>query len=136
MIWDLPHPTHRRFLESLSPVPHLEAVITGRYIGFLQSLKNSQKSLLTLIFSSCSEDQSSLTGQNLSFLLKKYKKFQISELITDKEVIKKSEIFPLPVEEGWKVNMIEEISLVKKEQIDMEFELDDLDDILLYICTC
>ena len=136
MIWDLPHPTHRRFLESLSPVPHLEAVITGRYIGFLQSLKNSQKSLLTLIFSSCSEDQSTLTGQNLSFLLKKYKKLHIAELISDKEVIKKSEIFPLPVEEGWKVNMIEEISLVKMEQIDMEFELDDLDDILLYICTC
>ena len=72
----------------------------------------------------------------MSFLLKKYKKLHIGELISDKEVIKKSEMFPLPVEEGWKVNMIEEISLVKKEQIDMEFELDDLDEILLYICTC
>ena len=30
MIWDLPHPTHTRFLESLSPVPHLETVLHSR----------------------------------------------------------------------------------------------------------
>ena len=29
MIWDLPHPTHTRFLESLSPVPHLEPSFIG-----------------------------------------------------------------------------------------------------------
>ena len=34
IIWDLPHPTHTRFLESLSPVPHLESTLYARYIGF------------------------------------------------------------------------------------------------------
>ena len=38
MIWDLPPPTHKYLLESLSPVPHLESVLTGRYIGFLENL--------------------------------------------------------------------------------------------------
>ena len=46
MIWDLPAPTHTCYLESLSPVPHLEAVLTGRYIGFIQNLLCSKKSLL------------------------------------------------------------------------------------------
>ena len=41
MVWDLPPPTHKNLLEPLSPVPHLESVLIGRYIGFLQSLAQS-----------------------------------------------------------------------------------------------
>ena len=49
IIWDLPHPTHARFLESLSPVPHLEAVLMVHYIGFIGNLAKSQKNLIRLI---------------------------------------------------------------------------------------
>ena len=74
MIWDLPHSTHTRFVEPLSPVPHLEAVLMSRYIGFVENLMKTKKSLLRLILNSCCADLSSQTGQNMEFLLKKYKK--------------------------------------------------------------
>ena len=50
IIWDLPHPTHTRFLESLSPVPHLESTLNARYIGFADSLAKSSKPLISLLF--------------------------------------------------------------------------------------
>ena len=72
MIWDLPHATHNRFLESLSPVPHLDSVLMGRYIGFIESLHKSNKVAVQLLFNAIREDLSSLTGQNLNFSLNKY----------------------------------------------------------------
>ena len=63
IIRDLPHPTHTRYLESFSPVPHLEAVLMGRYMGFIDNLAKSKKSLLRLIFNSCSSYQISLPAR-------------------------------------------------------------------------
>ena len=135
MIWDLPHPTHTRFLESLSPVPHLEAVLTGRYIGFIQNLWKSKKTLLSLIFSSCFQDLRSLTGQNLRFLLQKHGKLSLADLIADRVVIKKSRVYPLSDEEVWKSKLMEDICLLKKDQLEFAFDLENLDDILQHICT-
>ena len=134
-IWDLPHPTHTRYLESLSPVPHLEAVLTGRYLGFIQNLWKSKKTLLNLIFSSCFQDLRSLTGQNLRFLLQKHGKLSLADLIADRVVIKKSRVYPLPDEEVWKTKIIEDICLLKKDQLEIAFDLENLEDILQHICT-
>ena len=56
MIWNLPHKTHTRFLESLTSVPHLESTLMSRYIGFIDNLVKSKKSLLKLIFTSLLTD--------------------------------------------------------------------------------
>ena len=135
IIWDLPHPTHTRYLESLSPVPHLEAVLMGRYIGFIENLAKSQKSLLKLIFNSCSMDKGSLTGQNVAYLLQKYGKLSVAELTTDKQSIKVARVYPLQRDEFWKIAMIEEITLLKKGLVDIDFDLDNLTEILEHICT-
>jgi hypothetical protein len=135
MIWDLPHSTHTRFVESLSPVPHLEAVLMSRFIGFVENLFKSKKSLLRLIFSSCSSDLGSLTGQNLDFLLKKYKKLTVKELTLAKRLVKKARVYPFQSHENWKVNLVEEISLIKADLMEIDFDLEDLEEILEYICT-
>ena len=101
IIWDLPHPTHTRFLESLCPVPHLESVLTGRYIGFAQNLARSNNKLVNLLFHSCFTDMSSVTGQNLNFLLVKYQKSSLADLFMEKNNIKKSRVYNLPSEETW-----------------------------------
>ena len=88
IVWDLPHPTHTRFLESLSPVPHLESILARRYIGFSQGLAKSAKPVIKLLFNSCISDLGSQTGQNIDFLLQKYSKRNFSELLTDKNFIK------------------------------------------------
>ena len=135
IIWDLPHPTHTRFLESLSPVPHLESVLLGRYIGFIENLLLTKNNLLQLIFNSCSADLHSLTGQNLAYLLQKYKKPSFPALTADKRIIKKERIYPFLKEETWKLNLMEEISLLKKSHLEIDFNFDDLEEILEYVCT-
>ena len=135
MIWDLPHSTHTRFVEPLSPVPHLEAVLMSRYIGFVENLMKTQKSLLRLILNSCCADLSSQTGQNLEFLLKKYKKLTAKELILSKKQVKSAPVYPISSQENWKVNLAEEISLIKAGLMDIDFDIEDLEEILEHICT-
>ena len=95
IIWDLPHSTHTRSLESLCPVPHLESVLHGRSIGFIQNLSRSSKQLVKLLFHSCSYDMSTVTGQNLKFLLQKYSKQNMTALISEKDIIKNSRVYIL-----------------------------------------
>ena len=135
MIWDLPHSTHTRFVEPLSPVPHLEAVLMSRYIGFVENLMKTKKSLLRLILNSCCADLSSQTGQNLEFLLKKYKKLTAKELILSKKQVKSAPVYPISSQENWKVNLAEEISLIKAGLMDIDFDIEDLEEILEHICT-
>ena len=119
----------------MSPVPHLESVLTGRYIGFVQSLLNSKKPLLKLLFSSSIADLSSVTGQNVNFLLHRHNKPNLQAMAQEKNLLKRLRISPLPKEELWKVQLIEEISLVKNDQIELEFDDKDLEDILEFVCT-
>jgi hypothetical protein len=107
----------------------------GRYIGFIENLAKSKKSLLKLIFNSCSSDHSSLTGQNLAYLLLKYGKSSVKELTMDKQSIKTARVYPLQNDEVWKTNLIEEITLMKIGLLDIDFDLDSMTDILENICT-
>ena len=74
IIWDLPYATHTRFLESLNVIPHLESVLNGRYVGFVNNLLHTEHSLLGLLFSSCKDNVSTQTGQNIRYLLDKHKR--------------------------------------------------------------
>ena len=88
-----------------------------------------------MLFRSCSSNLNSVTGENLHFLLTKYDKHSFSALVADKHIIKKARVSTLPPEESWKINDIEEISLAKKSHLDLNFDEENLDEILEYICT-
>ena len=135
IIWDLPFATHTKFLESLSPVPHLESVLTGRYIGFIDNLLRSSNPALNFIFRSCKSNLSSKTGQNIEYMMKKHKVDSLVDLVTEKDSLKKQRVYPLPEEESWKITLIKEIALAKMGQLDIEFDENNLDEILEAICT-
>ena len=135
MIWDLPHATHTRLLEDLSPVPHLEHVLFARYIGFIHNLRNSSKDLLQLIYISCSSNLGSVTGQNLRFLTEKFNLQDVGQLIDLKTKLKTMKVYPLLDQEKWKITLIEEVALLRKNLLDLDFDQDQLDSILDYICV-
>ena len=135
IIWDLPHSTHTRFLERLSPVPHLESILAGRFIGFAQNLSKSAKPLIRLLFNLCSPDIGSQTGQNINYLLQKNSKQTLTELVNDRNIVKKTILTPISETESWKLKIIEEVSLVRKGQLEVDFDDLMLDEILDYICT-
>ena len=88
-----------------------------------------------MIFLSSNADLSSLTGQNVNFLMYKYKKTDLKALVMAKNSIKKARVHPLPHDESWKINILQEICLLKKDHIDIEFDEKNLDDILEFVCT-
>ena len=53
MSWNLPYSTHTRLLEPLSPIPYLGSILESRYLGFLESLSNSNKHFLKQMFETC-----------------------------------------------------------------------------------
>ena len=72
IVYDLPYQTHKRFVESLTEFPHVQSMLFGRYIGFLENLKNSRKSEIRLLYNMCSNNMLSNTGENISFLMTTY----------------------------------------------------------------
>ena len=78
---------------------------------------------------------STVTGQNLKFLLLKYSKQDMTALFCEKDVIKSSRVNILQENELWKVNLMEDFSLVKKNLLELPFEIENLDEILDDICT-
>ena len=135
IIWDLPYSTHKRFIESLTEVPHLQSTLHSRYVGFISSLNNSSKPQIQVLFNMCYKNQMSNTGRNTSELLHHYKTDSLENLIEKKQLIKKKRVNPLEEGEDWKVKFIEELSLIKKGFLDIDMEESDIDIMLNIICT-
>ena len=135
LIWNLPISTHTRFLESLSPIAHLEATLLSRYIGFVESLSRCSKPIITMLFSSVRGNLSSMTGNNITYLLDKYDKPNLKDLIMEKFRVRKARVNPISEDEEWKVKVIEEISLILKGYLEMEFDIPHLEEILSVVCT-
>ena len=72
---------------------------------------------------------------NLKFLLQKYSKQNMTALFSDKAVIKNSRMYILQENELWRVNLMEDFSLVKKNLLELPLEIESLDEILDDICT-
>ena len=135
MVWDLPFATHKRFLESLTNIPHLQSMLHGRYLGFIGNLKTTSKTHLQIIFNLCKADLSCNTGQNIDYLSKVWDIQDLDTLISKKHFIKNSRINPLEEDEEWKVNMIEEMCLSKLGFLENEIGENDTTTMLEIICT-
>ena len=80
MIWDLPHQTHKNFIEQLIDYPDLQSMLHSRYVGFAWSVKNSKKYEVKLLYNICKYDQTTIIGSNLKCLLKWYEQNSIEKL--------------------------------------------------------
>ena len=56
----------------------------------------------------------SVTGQNLCYLMIKFNLHGIDELFEHKSKLKSMKVNPLTVQENWKVNMLQEVALLRK----------------------
>ena len=106
MVWNLPFATHTRFLESLSPLPHIGSALEGRYIGFLEGLYKTNKPFLSMLFNSSKFDKSSVIGRNIDMLMNTHDKRNLHSLIQSRQEIKTKRRYPLADEENWKADFI------------------------------
>ena len=135
MVWDLPFATHKRFLESLTDIPHIQSMLHGRYVGFIGNLKSTSKPHLQILFNLCRSNQSFNTGQNIDFLSREWETLDLEELISKKHLIKNGRINPLEEDEIWKIEMIQEMCLAKMGMLESDSEEDDTKTMLEIIFT-
>ena len=135
MVWDLPWETHKRFVESLTEVPHLQSILHGRYVGFLSNVKNSKILQLNMILEICKDDISTQTGQNIAYLLNHYNLEDIESLLNSKKEISDTRVNALFDDESWKPPLIEELSLARLGFIELDLDSDYIDMLIEDIST-
>ena len=144
-MWDLPYNTHRRFIESLGGF-HAETIIHSKYVDFIQSIRKCVKLPVIYLLEKVYNDQTTMTGQNIRFILNKTNYEDIFK-IDLKKFKKETKFEELPAEEIWKVKMIKEIVDIKQNIVVLEndkveefenvdFTSDELTEIMEYIATC
>ena len=92
-------------------------------------MSKCSKPIIPLLFNSIRRNIGSQTGNNIQYLLDKFNKEHLEDLVREKSRLGKRKIYPLPENETWKVALIEEIALILKGQLNMEFDNTDLEEI-------
>jgi hypothetical protein len=134
IMYDLPYATHRFFVESVSGQIHLKNILMKRFLGFLSQIEKSSKKLPLKLLNVVKHDARSTTGSNLRNIMLILDKVNTRDIsVKDIENFEYAAVKP---EDQWKVNMVEEIIEARESQVNIEnFEMDELDEILEYLCT-
>ena len=135
MIFNLPFACHKRFVESLTDIPHLQPTLHSRYSGFLKNLENSKKPNLKYLVNLMKTDKMSITGLNIDYLLEAYEIESIQDLLNAKYDIRNKRIYPISKDEEWKPKIIEELALMKLGLLECQLDTHEIDFMLESIST-
>ena len=141
-MWNLPRDAHRAFIEPLGGT-HAQTLIYTRYVGFIQSIRKSNKMAVVYLLEKVVNDLNTMTGQNVRHILDESQERNIFS-INKAEFKKKHKFHEAPTNDAWKVNLIKEITDInhsvlvlsgdKPEEVE-NFTEDELTEILDYIAT-
>ena len=130
----LPYGTHRCLIEPLTHCKHVKKVLIQRFLGFLENIARSNKEAIKMLVETSKQDVRSVTGRNLREIMILLGKTSVNDV--NKKDIENIEYFPMDAAEKWKVEAIKEIIDVKNGVADIEnFELEELETILIHLCT-
>ena len=106
-------------------------MLTNRFIKFYNSLYTSDKSVINNLRCIQEFDMRSTFGSNIMHLCLTEGNF--NPLFMCKNTLKYKE---LPNNELWRVDLVKEIVMIRKKlsQSNLDFNINELNDILFYIC--
>ena len=134
IMFELPVDTHRYFVESVSEVPHERTLVYKRFLGFIDQIKQSQKSLPKQLLETIQYNTKSTTGRNLRKLMFISQKSNINLLNKNDE--KFGTYSTVLAENRWKVNLVKEITDVRFGNLQVEnFSVEEMEEIQNYICS-
>ena len=104
IMYDLPLQTHRYFIEPLSGAKHWKFVLIERFLGFLEQILKSRKTVPKHILKYVKHDVKSVTGSNLRNILLLTDRDAIEEV--SKHDIKALKYHEVTIENSWKIGLI------------------------------
>ena len=134
LMFNLPLPTHRYFVEPLTEQPHLQKLLFRRYLAFISRIENSAKRPLRTLLRLSRKDLRTTTGRNLRLLMILLGKNSVDDLSVDD--IDSLEYHTIPENEAWRVGLLQELIAVRENKCEITgFASEELDDILDHVCT-
>ena len=133
LMFDLPLPTHRYFIEPMTGLPHLRSILISRYLKFINMIRNSGKKEIVELLDLVKSDVRTTTGHNLRSIMIQTGKSSIEDLTVEKEDLKYHEV---PDAEAWRIDFLKEVVELRYGDLEVSgFSLDELMDIQESICT-
>ena len=134
LMMNLPRETHRRLIEPLSGISHIKFTLLKRFLSFLEQIRKSTKNAAKFLLDSIYKDTRSITGSNLRNILLMTEKATVEELVP--EDVRYFKYHPMSEGEGWKIAILQEINETLQGNMNIsEFEHDELEEMLEYLCT-
>ena len=134
VMFGLPLESHRYLIEPLTGMMHIKKVLLSRYLGFIDKIKCSNKKAVKILMETAKKDVRSVTGHNLRQIMILLGETSVEAV--EKNDINEIEYFPTSKEESLKIDIIKDIIEVKSRTVEIDnFEEDELDNILTYLCT-
>ena len=134
VMYDLPLQTHRYFVERISRKPHARSMIMKRFLRFCELILKSKKKALKTVFVIIRRNVNSVTGRNLRKLMFMTGKTDISELSSD-DIIN-TEYKPVPIDEEWRIGMLEELMMVKHGERAIEnFSKEEIEEMIEFVSS-
>ena len=110
-IFNVPYTMHRYLIEPMSDCPHPKTMISSRYVKFTQSLVASTKPSVSYLARLVKDDNRTLMGRTISRISRETNVAKVS--LTSMAVNKAMVYFPVPDDQQWRVDMINELLNVR-----------------------
>ena len=131
---DLPYGTHRSLIQPLTNDVHVKILLIRRFLTFMEKIKKSGKAPLVMLMTAAMADCRSTTGSNFRNIMLLVGKTSVYDVKL--EDIDKISYFKMEEEDLWKVSTVKEIIEAKAGNLEVPgFDLEELEEILNYICT-
>ena len=133
-IYKLHRKMHKYLIEPITGTPHIVFSLYKRFINFTKAISSSKKSTMKEILECVKYDCQSTIGHNLRKLMLRYGKYKIEDL--DIDVTHGHLYEPIPNDEKWRINIINELVDVKEgNKILPNFGYEEINCYLDFICT-
>ena len=101
----------------------------------MENISTSKKKAVNMLMETAKQDVRSVTGKNMRNFMVLVGKTSVNAV--RKEDALQIKYFPINEANHWKIKTIEEILSVKNHQLEVhDLEMEELDAILNYLCTC
>ena len=135
-VWGLSNIAHKYLMEHVSSSKHIRTIVYQRFLTFIQSLMRSKKKCLSALVNFVVNDPGSTTCQNLNIISKESGLTNILE--KNPNFVKNSIMYaPIPAEDSWKVDLLDELLLLRSGDLELEgnegLKFDELQALLKWV---
>ena len=132
MVYGVPPTTHRYLVEPLAGCPHAKTMLSCRYVKFKEMLFHSNKQMVNLLAMLAAEDHRTVMGNTLS----KLKNELAGHDLTCNNVKGYMQYFPVPEQEKWRLDFLEELMEADAKTITIEnMNAEDITTMIDMLCT-